>query len=131
MIIGIGHDLASLERIEKALRGSAGARFQERILTERERDMAAAYSGRRFVEFVGGRFAVKEAVSKAFGCGIGGTLGFQDIEIGRESSGKPLCRLSAEAWNRLGMHEPDVAVHVSISHDHALASAYVIVERMN
>ncbi|QHT59770.1 holo-[acyl-carrier-protein] synthase [Paenibacillus lycopersici] len=130
MIIGIGHDLASLERIEKTLRGSAGARFQERILTERERAMASEYNGRRFVEFVGGRFAVKEAVAKAFGCGIGGTLGFLDIEVGREESGKPLCRLSADAWDRLGLLSSDTAIHVSISHDYALASAYVIAERI-
>lgn len=131
LIIGIGHDLASLERIEKAMNGTSGARFRERILTEREREMAAAYSGRRRVEFVGGRFAVKEAVSKAFGCGIGGTLGFQDIEVGRENGGKPFCRLSATAWDRLGLRGQDIAIHVSISHDHALASAYVIVERAN
>ncbi|MBM7567718.1 holo-ACP synthase [Paenibacillus sacheonensis] len=130
MIIGIGHDLASLERIGKALRGSYGERFRVRILTASEREMSSAYTGKRAVEFIGGRFAAKEAVSKAFGCGIGGALGFQDIEIGREAGGKPVCRLSSAAWGRLGHQDRDIAIHVSISHDGDLASAYVIVERL-
>ncbi|NBD23766.1 holo-ACP synthase [Paenibacillus glycinis] len=130
MILGIGHDLASLDRMERILLGDSGMRFQERILTERERELASASGGKRLVEFVGGRFAAKEAVSKAFGCGIGETLCFHDIEIDRAAGGKPVCRLSDEAWARLCLRGADTAIHVSITHDHALASAYVIVERL-
>ena len=59
-----------------------------------------------------------------------GTLCFHDIEIDRAAGGKPVCRLSDEAWARLGLRGADTAIHVSITHDHALASAYVIVERL-
>ncbi|SFJ48137.1 holo-[acyl-carrier protein] synthase [Paenibacillus sp. UNC496MF] len=129
MIHGIGHDLASLERIERILLGEAGQRFRERILTARERELAASYGGTRLIEFVGGRFAAKEAVSKAFGCGIGGTLRFHDIEIDRAPGGKPLCRLTASAWERLGLRAADMTIHVSVTHDRALASAYAVAER--
>ncbi|WP_219835661.1 holo-ACP synthase [Paenibacillus sp. R14(2021)] len=128
MIIGIGHDLSSLDRMDKTLHGSLGDRFRARILTEREQQLASAYNGKRLVEFIAGRFAVKEAVSKAFGCGIGSLLGFRDVEIDREPGGKPICRLSTEAWHRLKLPSEEIKIHVSITHDHAIASAYVIVE---
>lgn len=87
-------------------------------------------SGLRLIEFTAGRFAAKEAVSKAFGCGIGRTLSFHDIEIGRDDCGKPLCRLVDKAWERLRMSPASTVIHVTITHDHSLASAFVIVERM-
>ncbi|AZN39902.1 holo-ACP synthase [Paenibacillus albus] len=130
MIIGIGHDISSIDRMEKLLQGEIGKKFISRILTGREQELAAQTSGSRRVEFVSGRFAAKEAVSKAFGCGIGSTLGFQDIEIDRHSSGRPICRMSEGAWARLGLGSAQTRIHVSISHDHSLASAYVIAEQV-
>lgn len=116
--------------MERTLLGTSGDRFRLRILTEREQELASARKDKRLIEFIGGRFAAKEAVSKAFGCGIGGELGFLDIEIDRDERGKPVCRLSAAAWERLGLSGEEVAIHVSITHDRGLASAYVIVERI-
>ncbi|WP_308638334.1 holo-ACP synthase [Paenibacillus silvisoli] len=130
MIIGIGHDISSLERMERMLQGEAGRKFQGRILTEREQQLADGHSGKRLAEFTAGRFAAKEAVSKAFGCGIGSQLGFHDIEVDRHESGKPMCRLSEAAWERLGHHADQTAIHITITHDHALASAFVVVERL-
>ena len=69
MIIGIGIDIIELNRIEKMLDGKL--KFMERILTENERNVAMELKGSRLTEFVGGRFAAKEAYSKAVGTGIG------------------------------------------------------------
>ena len=130
MIIGIGHDLTSLERMRRLLEGSTGTRFTDRILTETEQQMASAMNGNRRIEFVAGRFAVKEAVSKAFGCGLGSKLAFHDIEVVRDHAGKPVCRLSEGAWERLGHNMNGTAIHVTITHDHDLASAFVVVEQI-
>ncbi|UVI28840.1 holo-ACP synthase [Paenibacillus spongiae] len=130
MILGIGHDITSIERIDSLLQGKAGERFKARILTDTERAAASELSGGRLAEYVAGRFASKEAVSKAFGCGIGGTLSFHDLAIVRSSLGKPECQLSAAAWEKLGLAEEQTAVHVTITHDGPLASAFVVVERL-
>ncbi len=52
MIIGIGHDLTSLERMRRLLEGSTGTRFTDRILTETEQQIASAMNGNRRIEFV-------------------------------------------------------------------------------
>lgn len=129
MIIGIGHDLTSIARMEQILQGAISKRFVERILTEQERAFLEQHVGQqRRAEYVAGRFAAKEAVSKAFGCGIGAVLGFQDIDIVRQPSGQPHCSLSEAAQQRLGIADKPFAIHLSITHEQQLASAYVIVE---
>ncbi|QYR22704.1 holo-ACP synthase [Paenibacillus sp. sptzw28] len=130
MIIGIGHDITSLARVGTLLEGRTGSRFMERILAEGELAIASDISGIRLVEFVAGRFAAKEAVSKAFGCGIGDKLSFHDINVCRGALGKPECRLSGGAWERLGLDAEYTAIHVTITHDQSLASAFVIVEKL-
>lgn len=51
-------------------------KFMERILTENERNVAKGLKGSRLTEFVAGRFAAKEAYSKAVGTGIGKEVSF-------------------------------------------------------
>lgn len=130
MIIGIGHDLADIDRIARLLDSSAADRFMERVLTQSERELAAGYSGVRLQQYVAGRFAAKEAVVKALGCGIGGKVGFSDITITRDSSGKPECVLSQPAWNRLMLEPDQVRIHITITHERMLASAFAVAERM-
>ncbi|MNH98947.1 Holo-[acyl-carrier-protein] synthase [compost metagenome] len=127
MIHGIGHDVVEIDRI-KTLTGSMhGERFLNRVLTAEERGLAVGRS--RVAEYTAGRFAAKEAVSKAFGCGIGSILGFQDIQIIPDASGKPWAKLTSAAWERLAIGDPEVyTIHVSITHERQLASAFVIVE---
>ena len=81
-------------------------------------------------EFVAGRFAAKEAIVKALGCGIGMEVGFQDIEILPDDKGKPEVNLSDEAWTRLGLPEGrNYNIHLTITHSRDLASAFAVVER--
>ncbi len=126
MIVGVGTDLVEIARIKKIIEGAAGDRFLRRILTEREALLPATGSGRR-VEFAAGRFAAKEAVAKAIGCGIGGEVGFHDIEILPDDRGKPLCTLSPQALAILPFAAPP-AVHISISHSEVQALAFAVVE---
>lgn len=130
MIIGIGHDLTDVQRVEALLAGERGDRFLKRVLTEGELQLAQSYEGARLHQFTAGRFAAKEAVSKAFGCGIGQLLGFHDIDIYRGPEGKPLCGLSEEAWTRLGLNPEYIVIHVTITHERAMASAFAVVERI-
>lgn len=137
MIIGVGTDLTEIVRMEAILRKPSGARFLAKILTEEERKdfgrrfgpVAGAWS-KRAAEFAAGRFAVKEAVAKAFGCGIGSLLGFHDIHISADAAGRPVCRVRAEALARIGLAERETAVHISITHTEATAGAFAVVERI-
>ncbi|WP_442602987.1 holo-ACP synthase [Paenibacillus sp. KN14-4R] len=126
MISGIGNDIIQIDRIRRVLESTASERFLEKILTPAERQMAAKRQGRLF-EFVAGRFAVKEAIVKALGCGIGSVVGFQDMEITPDELGKPYCKLSDTCVERLGLPE-GYRIHVSISHSEGLAAAFAVVE---
>lgn len=130
LIYGIGHDVVEIERIRKILDGAAGERLMKRVLTPAELKLPGSAS--RPAEFLAGRFAAKEAISKAFGCGIGKALGFADMSILPDAQGKPHAVLAQEAWQRLGLSEGPAAyaVHLSITHERQLASAFVVIERV-
>ncbi|AET59036.1 holo-ACP synthase [Paenibacillus terrae] len=130
MIYGIGHDVLEISRMADILAGKHADAFLNRVLTPAERDLAVERKG-RLAEFVAGRFAAKEAITKAFGCGIGQIIGFGDMDILPEPGGKPAVYLSAPAWDRLGLPGAggsDYSIHLSITHQPNIASAFVIVE---
>ncbi|MDF2669931.1 MAG: acpS [Paenibacillus sp.] len=128
MIIGIGTDLTEISRIRSILGQSHGERFIERVLTLEERELAATRKG-RLAEFVAGRFAAKEAMAKALGCGIGRQLGLQDMCILPDRQGKPVCSVSASAWERLGYSESAVRLHLTITHTETTAAAFAVAEQ--
>jgi holo-[acyl-carrier protein] synthase len=99
----------------------------ERVLTEAELVLAQAKKA-RLSEYIAGRFAAKEAVSKAFGCGIGKQLGFLDIELKPDAAGKPHCTVSPAALDRLGLQQMAIRIHISISHSESAAVACCVVE---
>ncbi|OMF08381.1 holo-[acyl-carrier-protein] synthase [Paenibacillus amylolyticus] len=130
MIYGIGNDVLEIGRMRKLLSGRHAEAFIKRILTPAEREIAAE-RGKRMTEFVSGRFAAKEAVSKAFGCGIGGTMGFTDIEVLPDETGRPVASLSSQAWERLQLpYDKQYDIHLSITHQTELAAAFAIVEQL-
>ncbi|MFD2330613.1 holo-ACP synthase [Cohnella sp. GCM10020058] len=130
MIEGIGIDVVEMERMAKLLAGDTGGRFAARVLTPSELERYSQMQPRRAVEFAAGRFAAKEAVVKAIGCGIGSSVGFRDIEVLPDERGRPSCRLSPEAWSRLGMTEASYRMHVAITHERRLAAATATLERI-
>jgi holo-[acyl-carrier protein] synthase len=110
-----GVDLIEVARMEQTL-ARHGQRAAERFFTAQER---ADCAGR--AASLAARFAAKEAVAKALGCGIG-DVGWQEIEIVRGASGQPELRLHGAARrlaDDLGLHE--WAVSLSHTHEHALA----------
>ncbi|NOU93535.1 holo-[acyl-carrier-protein] synthase [Paenibacillus sp. LMG 31456] len=127
MIIGVGTDLLEIARVKAIIESNAGERFIARVLTPAERELASQRQG-RLVEFVAGRFAAKEAVSKALGCGIGKQVSLQDIEVIPGSLGKPLCQVSQEALERLQLKPKEIVIHLSITHTKDMAMAYAVVE---
>ncbi|MHA0856455.1 holo-ACP synthase [Paenibacillus sp. CMAA1364] len=132
MIYGIGHDVLEITRIERILTGRNGQAFIERVLTLQEYQIAQR-RGKKIAEFTAGRFAAKEAIVKAFGCGIGAIIHFKDIEVLPDALGKPMVHLSKEAWKRLDLpiELKDYAIHLSITHQRELASAFAVVEELS
>lgn len=128
-IVGIGLDIVELERVEAVLSGPAGERFVARVLTERERTAMDGLPPKRRAQYVAGRFAMKEAVVKALGCGIGALAGFQDIEALPDGYGKPVCRLSEGALARLGLAGRPPRIHVAITHERSMAAATALIEQ--
>lgn len=111
-IYGIGTDICAIERIDAAV-ARFGDRFYRRVLAECER------GGEWTVRKLARRWAMKEAVAKALGCGIGARVGFQDIEVHYDAKGKPLCRV--RGFEHL-------VLHVSASDDTAYATAFAVAE---
>ncbi|QGU96891.1 holo-ACP synthase [Clostridium bovifaecis] len=124
MIIGIGTDIIEVERIERAL--GKNSNFISKIFTKNEIEYLKSRKMRP--EFVAGRFAAKEAVSKALGTGIRG-FEFKDIEIDKNILGKPAVLLSGEA-KKLGEGFGNYIIHLSISHSKENAIAYAVLEVM-
>ncbi|MFF2484636.1 holo-ACP synthase [Paenibacillus sp. NPDC058071] len=129
MIVGIGHDVTDMDRVQAIVAGKAGRRFLERILTGRERERIEGAGDKRVAQYAAGRFAAKEAVVKALGCGIGEMCGFADIEILPDKLGKPECRVSEASLRKLGYDPGTLRIHITITHDRTIASAVAVAER--
>lgn len=111
-IFGIGVDVVEIERIASAI-GQSGEAFVKRVFTDGER--AYCEGQKHPQQHYAARFAVKEAVAKAFGTGIGKDLSWLDMDITRIESGRPELVLtgSGKAFaDRQGI----TGVKISLSH---------------
>lgn len=124
MILGCGIDIIEVQRVEAACQ-KFGDRFLQRIL--RPSELAYCLSHKSPGPFWAARFAGKEAISKAFGTGIGGQLGWQDIEICRKDSGEPYVVLHGKG-ETLMRERGGRIVHLSLSHTATQAAAVAILE---
>ena len=118
MIVGIGVDLVDIPRFERTLQRTP--RLLERLFSPSERV--------RPPRSLAARYAAKEALIKALGDSDG--LHWTEIEIASEPSGKPVFALSGETAAVVAARGID-ALHLSLSHDAGLATAYVIAERLS
>lgn len=115
MIHGIGVDLIEISRIKKLYQRQS--KLVDRILTTNEQlKFNQLNNEQRKMEFLAGRFATKEAFSKALGSGLGKTVSFTDIDCANDANGKPC------------IHYEGYKVHVSISHTEHYAMSQVILE---
>ncbi len=121
MIYGIGIDVVEVDRIEAAIERQ-GEAFLARLFTEAERKYCERQS-RPAMHFAA-RFAAKEAVSKAFGTGIGGQASWLDMEVLRVESGAPKMLFHGNAAEFL-ITEGISEVQISLTHarDYAAANA--------
>ena len=124
MILGTGIDIIEVARIA-ASHEKFGERFLNRILKPAE--IAYALSHKNPAPFLAARFAAKEAISKAFGTGIGKHLGWQDMEVGRKESGEPFVILHGGGAQLLKERGARI-VHLSLSHTEHYATAMAILE---
>ena len=124
MILGTGIDIIEVARIASSFE-KFGERFVNRILLPDE--IAYCLSHKFPAPFLAVRFAAKEAVSKAFGTGIGAQLGWQDIEIRRKESGEPFVVLHGKG-QELFEDRGAKKMHVSLSHTEYYAAATAILE---
>ena len=122
MIVGLGTDIVSVERI-RALLASHDERFLHRCFTPAEQEYCAR-SDKRHVEHLAGRFAAKEAILKVLGTGLRQGISWTDIEVLPNALGKPVVTLTGEAAN-VSLSLSITTWHVSISHidTHATATA--------
>ena len=124
MILGTGIDIIEVPRILGAVE-KFGDRFMERVLLPPEIAYCRGYS--RPGPHIAARFAAKEAISKAFGTGIGKHLGWHDMEVARRESGEPFVVLhgkGVELFETRGGR----FLHLSLSHTENYATAMAILE---
>ncbi|HUB86298.1 MAG TPA: holo-ACP synthase [Verrucomicrobiae bacterium] len=124
MILGTGIDIIEVARIADSLE-RFGERFGQRILLPDEK--AYCLSHTHPAPFVAARFAAKEAISKAFGTGIGAALGWRDMEIARKPTGEPYVILHGKG-RELFEQRRAKQLHVSISHTQQYAAVMAILE---
>ena len=123
-VVGIGVDLVENKRIQHSLDRFA-ERFLHRVFTEGEIEYCNSmkFPARHFAA----RFAAKEAVSKAFGTGIGKAMGWKDIDVRRKASGEPYVVLERGA-KQLAEDRHASAVWISLSHTEHQATAVIVLE---
>ena len=128
MILGIGTDLANIERIKGTL-DRFGDRFRNRVFTEteqrkaeRRKDVAGTYAK---------RWAAKEACSKALGTGLRMGISWRDMAVSNLHTGQPIMHVTGWAAERLAKMTPaghEAIIHVTLTDDHPWAQAFVLIE---
>ncbi|MEM6409796.1 MAG: holo-ACP synthase [Pseudomonadota bacterium] len=130
MILGIGTDLANIERIQGVL-DRFGDRFRNRVFTpieqnraERMADPASSYAK---------RWAAKEACSKALGTGLRMGIAWRDMAVSNLHTGQPVMEVTGWARERLAQMTPDgyeATIQVTLTDDHPWAQAFVLIEAL-
>ncbi|MCU0785317.1 MAG: holo-ACP synthase [Verrucomicrobia bacterium] len=124
MILGLGIDIIEVARVQTSVE-RFGERFLKRILLPDE--IAYCQSHKTPAPFIAARFAAKEAISKAFGTGIGAQLGWHDMEVKRKESGEPFVVLHGKG-EALMQKRGGRAVLISLSHTDNYSAAVAILE---
>src|SRR5437588_12760067 len=123
-VLGIGIDLVECARIDRSLE-RFGEKFLHRVFTEGEIEysMSMKFPARHLAA----RFAAKEAVSKAFGTGIGKAMGWRNIDIRKKPSGEPFLVFSGPA-QELATQRGVASALITLSHTEHHAAACVVLE---
>jgi holo-[acyl-carrier protein] synthase len=123
-VLGVGIDLVECARIEHSLQ-RFGDRFLHRVFTEGE--IAYAQSMKFPARHLAARFAAKEALSKAFGTGIGKSMGWKDLDVQKKESGEPFVVLTGGA-RQLAEQRGVTKTWITLSHTDQHATAMIVLE---
>jgi holo-[acyl-carrier protein] synthase len=129
MILGVGADLANIERIQGTL-DRFGDRFRTRVFTPLEQAKAASRPHGEAATYAK-RWAAKEACSKALGTGLAMGISWVDMAVSNMHTGQPVMHLTGWAAARLAQMTPaghEAVVHVTLTDDHPWAQAFVVIE---
>jgi holo-[acyl-carrier protein] synthase len=118
-MVGLGLDSVEVDRFGAVL--TRRPTLLDHLFTEGERAYAAHQ--RNPVPSLAARFAVKEAVMKALGVGLG-AIGWHDVEVVRAAGGRPELTVTGRAGD-LAATRGIASWQVSITHTHRSASAVV------
>lgn len=122
MILGIGLDIVDLNRIEKAL-NRWGDKFIDKVLTPNEKRSIS----KNKVQYVGSRFAAKEAVVKALGTGFSNGISIKDVEVISSPNSPPTIVLHGMA-QIVADKKKVKRIFLSISHEKNITGALVVIE---
>ena len=128
MILGIGTDLANIDRIQGVL-NRHGDRFRNRVFTPIE--LAKAARRKDEAGTLAKRWAAKEACSKALGTGLRMGISWKDMAVTNLRSGQPVMHVTGWAADRLRAMTPaghEAVIHVTLTDDHPWAQAFVVIE---
>ncbi|MDD9900702.1 MAG: holo-ACP synthase [Alphaproteobacteria bacterium] len=132
MILGIGTDMASVDRLVQVLTAH-DARFVARCFADEERDrvegVAAGDMTRRAAGYAK-RWAAKEACAKALGTGVSADVFLKDMVVVNDDGGRPSLDLRGGAAARLQYLTPAgfmPRLHLSISDEAGMAMAFVVI----
>jgi holo-[acyl-carrier protein] synthase len=123
-VLGIGIDLVECARIQHSV-DRFGDRFLQRVFTDGE--IAYSMSMKFPARHLAARFAAKEAVSKAFGTGIGKAMGWRNIDIQKKPSGEPFLIFSGPA-QELATNRGVTCAFVTLSHTEHHAVACIVLD---
>ncbi len=129
MILGIGSDLANIDRIAATLE-RFGDRFRDRVFTPAEQRKAEGRP-RAVAATYAKRWAAKEACSKALGTGLRMGIAWKDMAVSNLRSGQPVMHVTGWAAERLRAMTPaghEAVIHVTLTDDHPWAQAFVVIE---
>ena len=129
MILGIGADLANIDRIQSTM-DRFGDRFIQRIFTEREQTKANSRPHGKASTYAK-RWAAKEACSKALGTGLRMGIAWRDMAVCNLATGQPVMAVTGWAAERLATMTPpghEAVIHVTLTDDHPWAQAFVVIE---
>lgn len=130
MIVGIGIDIINISRIRRLENSAIFDKFVKRILLQTEIEILNQKKDKS--RYLATRFAAKEAMSKAFGCGIGKDISFHDIEITSDTLGKPIAKITKQqlATPNFTGNSSDIKIHISISDEKNTAISQCLIEKM-
>lgn len=134
-VLGIGMDVVDVAGFA-SLVAESGTAFEERVFTDHELDAADQLPPSRRDRFLASRFAVKEALVKAWFAALPSgapllpeTQTWAGIEVRNDTFGRPSLHLLESVSVAFAESLGDVSLHVSLSHENTIAGAVVVIDR--